>query len=41
MQQRLEQAFFGSGSEEGALLYSVYGTLELWGLNYYAWTLDY
>ncbi len=24
-----------------ALLYSVYGTLQLWGLNYYAWTLDY
>ncbi len=36
---------FGSGSEKGArltaLLYSVYGTLQLWGLNYYAWTLDY
>ena len=36
---------FGSGSEQGAhltaLLYSVYGTLQLWGLNYYAWTLDY
>ena len=36
---------FGSGSEDGAamaaLMYSVYGTLQLWGLNYYAWTLDY
>ena len=36
---------FGSGSEQGArltaLLYSAYGTLQLWGLNYYAWTLDY
>ncbi len=36
---------FGSGSEQGAhltgLLYSVYGTLQMWGLNSYAWTLDY
>ncbi len=36
---------FGSGSEQGArltaLLHSVYGTLKLWGLSYYAWTLDY